>query len=299
MSRIRIGVALGSGVARGWAHLGVLKALERLGLVPDIVVGSSIGALVGGFYLAGHLEPLEKWARAMTKLRMLRYVSFGMSGGMISGDRLFSEAERYLADLDIAELKAPFVAVATDLWTGHEIWLRDGRLVDALRASLSLPGFFRPMRLGDRWLIDGALVNPVPVSVCRALGAQMVIAVNLNADIMGKTMESGLINGENGNGDKGRLPQSAEMMQVLMQHRKGEPSMFSVMATTLNIVQDRLARSRLAGEPPDVAISPRVGHIGLLDFHRADETIMLGERAVDRAMPEIEDAIAIFSALHG
>lgn len=279
--------------------MGALKALDRLGLVPDIVVGSSIGALVGGFYLAGHLDPLEKWARAMTKLRMLRYFTFGMSGGMISGDRLFSEAERYLGDVDISDLRAPFAAVATDLWTGHEIWLREGRLVDALRASLSLPGFFKPVRLKGHWLIDGALVNPVPVSVCRALGAQMVIAVNLNADIMGKSIDSGLINGDNGNGKKVRLPQSAEMLQVLMQHKRGEPSMFSVMATTLNIVQDRLARSRLAGDPPDVAINPRVGHIGLLDFHKADETIHLGEHAVERAMPEIEDAIAIFSALHG
>lgn len=302
MSKIRIGVALGSGVARGWAHVGVLKALDRLGLVPDLVVGSSIGALVGGFYLAGHVQPLERWARSLTKLRMLRYLTLPMSGGMISGDRLFSEAERYLGDIDISELKAPFAAVATDLRTGHEVWLREGRLVDAMRASLSLPGAFKPMRLRGQWLIDGALVNPVPVSVCRALGAQMVISVNLNADIMGKTHESLLNNGENGNGKKAtgvRLPQSSEMMQVLTQHRRGEPSMFSVMATTLNIVQDRLARSRLAGEPPDVAINPRVGHIGLLDFHRAQESISLGAQAVERAMPEIQDAIAVLSALRG
>lgn len=300
MSKIRIGIALGSGVARGWAHLGVLKALDRLGLVPDVVVGSSIGALVGGFYLAGHLEPLEKWARAMTKLRMLRYLS--LTGGMISGDRLFHEAERYLGDMDISELNAPFVAVATDLWTGHEIWLREGRLVDAMRASLSLPGVFKPVRLKGHWLIDGALANPVPVSVCRALGAQMVISVNLNADIMGKAVDTAFGDGENRNGGDAaseRIPQSSEMLQVLMQHKRGEPSTFSVMATTLNIIQDRLARSRLAGEPPDVAINPRVGHIGLLDFHRAAETIQLGERAVERAMPEIQDAIAVFSVLHG
>lgn len=292
---------MGSGVARGWAHLGVLKALDRLGLVPDIIAGSSIGALVGGFYLAGHMEPLEHWVRRLTKLRMLRYLSLPLSGGMISGDRLFGEAESYLGDIDIAQLRAPYVAVATDLWTGHEVWLRSGRLVDAMRASLSLPGVFKPMRLGGRWLIDGALVNPVPVSVCRALGAQMVISVNLNADLMGKTHESPLLNNENGDGNgqsSGKSPDSAEMLRVLMQHRRGEPSMFSVMATTLNIVQDRLARSRHAGEPPDVAINPRVGHIGLLDFHRADESIRLGELAVERAMPEIQDAIALFSALH-
>lgn len=306
MSRIRIGLALGSGVARGWAHLGVLKAIDRLGIVPDVVAGSSIGALVGGFYLAGHVEPLEKWVRSLSTLRMLRYLSLPLGGGMISGDRLFSEAEAYLGDTDIAQLRAPFVAVATDLWTGHEVWLRDGRLVDAMRASLSLPGIFKPLRMNGHWLIDGALVNPVPVSVCRALGAQMVIAVNLNADIMGKGHEraaaniaepSRLAEGST-DGKAVASTQTGAMLKAMLAHRRGEPSMFTAMAATLNIVQDRISRSRLAGEPPDVSINPRIGHIGLLDFHMADELIELGESAVARAMPEIEDAIAVFGELH-
>ncbi len=289
MAHIRIGLALGSGVARGWAHLGVLKAIDRLGLVPDVVAGSSIGALVGGFYLAGHADALEDWARGLTTLKMLRYLKLPLNGGMISGSRLFGEADHYLGDLAIEDMKTPFVAVATDLWTGHEIWLREGRAVDAMRASLSLPGVFKPLRVNGHWLVDGALVNPVPVSVCRALGAEMVIAVNLNADIMGKAHEADQPPNENG--------ESGKSLSSTFRH--GEPSTFNVMVTSLNIIQDRIARSRLAGDPPDVSINPRIGHIGLLEFDRADELIAIGEQAVDRAMPEIRDAISVFSALHG
>jgi NTE family protein len=292
MTRIRIGLALGSGVARGWAHLGVLKAIDRLGVVPDVVAGSSIGSLVGGFYLAGHAGILEDWARRLTTLKMLRYLKVPLNGGMISGSRLFGEAEHYLGDIAIDELKTPFIAVATDLWTGHEIWLRDGKVVEAMRASLSLPGVFKPMRVNGHWLVDGALVNPVPVSVCRALGAEMVIAVNLNADIMGKGHE----------GDEPPMENGKKIRNLSSSFRhfgQGEPSTFNVMVTSLNIIQDRIARSRLAGDPPDVSINPRIGHIGLLEFDRADELISAGEQAVERAMPEIQDAISVFSALHG
>ena len=298
MRRIRIGLALGSGIARGWAHLGVLKALDKLGIVPDIIAGTSIGALVGGFYLGGHADKLEQWARRLTKFRMLRYFNLSLGGGMISGDKLFQEAENYIGDTAIDELAAPFVAVATDLRTGHEVWLREGRVVDAMRASLSLPGVFKPVYADGRWLLDGALVNPVPVSVCRALGARMVIAVNLSADIMGKGRAS------NGDGRTGAIePDVRERSKKQPKQANGEekraepPGTFDVMVESLNIVQDRIARGRLAGDPPDVSIAPRIGHIGLLDFHRADELITEGVDAVERAMPEIRDAIAVFGAM--
>lgn len=297
MRRIRIGLALGSGIARGWAHLGVLKALDKLGIVPDMIAGTSIGALVGGFYLGGHADKLEQWARRLTKFRMLRYFNLSLGGGMISGDKLFQEAENYIGDTAIDELAAPFVAVATDLRTGHEVWLREGRVVDAMRASLSLPGVFKPVYADGRWLLDGALVNPVPVSVCRALGAQMVIAVNLSADIMGRGRA---VNGDAMTGaigpDGGRSKKQPK--QANGEEKPAEPpGTFDVMMESLNIVQDRIARGRLAGDPPDVSITPRIGHIGLLDFHRADELITEGVDAVERALPEIRDAIAIFSAM--
>lgn len=295
MARIRIGLALGSGVARGWAHIGVLKAIDKLGIEPDIIAGSSIGSLVGGFYLSGHMRQLELWARRMTRLRLLKNY-FSLSGGVISGGKLFREAESYLGDIDIKDLRAPFVAVATDLWTGHEVWLRKGKLTDAMRASLSLPAVFKPVRMNGHWLIDGALVNPVPVSVCRALGAQMVISVNLNADIMGKGHDPAQAEDAKKSGAQNLATAAFEKV---MHSRPANPSTFDVMFASLNIVQDRIARSRLAGEPPDVSINPRVGHVGLLDFHRAEELIKLGEAAVDRAMPEIRDAISVFGSLHG
>jgi NTE family protein len=298
MARISIGLALGSGVARGWAHLGVLRAIERLGLVPDVVAGSSIGSLVGGFYLAGHADALETWARRLNRLRMLRYLKLPLTGGMISGSKLFNEAEAYLGDMAIENLRAPFVAVATDLWTGHEVWLREGKLTDAMRASLSLPGVFKPLRINGHWLVDGALVNPVPVSVCRALGAQMVIAVNLNSDIMGKAHERD-DQPEEAVETNGKDELEDVLTTSLRHSRHGEPSTFNVMVTSLNIIQDRIGRSRLAGDPPDVSINPRIGHIGLLEFDKADELIRAGETAVARAMPEIQDAIAVFSKLHG
>lgn len=304
MARIRIGVALGSGVARGWAHLGVLKALDKLGIEPDIIAGTSVGALVGGFYLGGQIEALEAWALRLTKLRMLRYFNFPLGGGMISGDKLFQEAEKYLGDIAVEELDVPFVSVATDLRTGHEIWLRDGKLVDAMRASLALPGIFKPMKLNGHWLIDGALVNPVPVSVCRALGAEMVIAVNLGNDLIGKEYELNgngysAENGSNGDNEPDARRSAADFLSGMMRHNRGEPSTFGVMVSSLNIVQDRIARARLAANPPDVAIAPRIGHIGLLEFHRAEELVAEGVNAVERSMPEIEDAISLFSAIHG
>lgn len=297
MRRIRIGLALGSGIARGWAHLGVLKALDKLGIVPDMIAGTSIGALVGGFYLGGHADKLEQWARRLTKFRMLRYFNLSLGGGMISGDKLFQEAENYIGDTKIDELAAPFVAVATDLRTGHEVWLREGRVVDAMRASLSLPGVFKPVYADGRWLLDGALVNPVPVSVCRALGAQMVIAVNLSADIMGRGRAA------NGDAMTGAIGPDGGRSKKQPKQANGEekpaepPGTFDVMMESLNIVQDRIARGRLAGDPPDVSIAPRIGHIGLLDFHRADELITEGVNAVERAMPEIRDAITVFGAM--
>lgn len=298
MRRIRIGLALGSGIARGWAHLGVLKALDKLGIVPDIIAGTSIGALVGGFYLGGHADKLEQWARRLTKFRMLRYFNLSLGGGMISGDRLFREAENYIGDTAIDELAAPFVAVATDLRTGHEVWLREGRVVDAMRASLSLPGVFKPVYADGRWLLDGALVNPVPVSVCRALGARMVIAVNLSADILGKGRAA---NGDATTGaiepDVGGRSKKQPNQANGEENRAEPPGTFDVMVESLNIVQDRIARGRLAGDPPDVSITPRIGHIGLLDFHRADELITEGVNAVERAMPEIRDAITVFGAV--
>jgi NTE family protein len=301
----RIGLALSGGVARGWAHIGVLRALERAGIRPDVVCGTSVGALVGGVNLAGKLDVLESWARSLTKLKIATYLDFHVAGGgMIAGGRLMSVMRQHLGDIAIEDLPVPYTCVATDLVTGHEVWLNRGNLVDALRASFSLPGIFSPVLLNERWLIDGALVNPLPVSVCRAMGAQLVIAVNLNGDLLGRARPPGH-----------RIPRAigfdlltelphiereashgvAGWLKSIFGREPGSPSMFGVMVQSLNILQDRITRSRLAGEPPDVSITPKLGHIGLLEFHRAEEIIAEGAAAADRARGELAEAVAVFS----
>lgn len=308
MKQIKIGLALGSGAGRGWAHIGVVRALAKADIDLDIICGTSVGGLVGGVHLAGHLDALDSWARGLNKLNVLRYLDFRVSGGgLIGGDKLVTLLDDSLGDILVEDLKRPFAAVAADLRTGHEIWLTKGRLVDALRASFALPGLFRPHRVDGVWLVDGALVNPIPVSVCRALGAQMVIAVNLNADIIGKhRRRKNESPGETQTDDDSFLTDDpfgeisdtgARVRRSLLGQlfRGGDqtPSVFNVMVQSLNIIQDRLGRSRLAGDPPDVSITPRLGHIGLLEFDRADEEIEEGEAAVERALPSIREAMDI------
>jgi NTE family protein len=289
---VTIGIALGSGVARGWGHIGVLRVLESEGIVPDIVAGSSIGALIGAVYLGGHLDDLETWARKLTKVRLSRLFDFDFGqGGIIAGRRVLQILHPSLLETTIERLKRPFVCVATDLNTGHEVWLREGSLIEALRASYAIPGLFPPVALGDRWLVDGAMVNPVPVSVCRALGARLTIAINLNADVFGPAPT-----GEDALELEQRAVRTEEkdgggFMRAYFRRRNGSPSTFSVLARSLHILQDRISRSRLAGDPPDVMIAPRLGHIGYLEFYRAEECIAAGEEAARRAVPEIREAI--------
>lgn len=293
MTGPRIGLALGSGVGRGWAHIGVIKGLKKAGIEVDVISGTSIGALVAGVHLAGHLEALESWALGLNRMRMMRYLDLSMqSGGIIGGRRLGRILTENLGDLAIEHLPKPFITVATELATGHEIWLREGPLVEALRASYALPGIFPPVEVDGRFLVDGALVNPVPVSVCRAMGARLVIAVNLNADMLGterQQMSETRDSGKNGNGGAARILEN-------LFRRDGTPGMFNVMANALNILQDRLGRSRLAGDPPDVTIAPKVGHIGLLDFDCAEELIAQGEAAVEDTLPFLRDVMTVFRA---
>lgn len=304
-SRRKIGLALGSGMARGWAHIGVLRALKRLGLEPDIIAGSSIGAVVGGLYVANKLDVLEKWALELTKKRIIGFLDLRISsGGLIGGEKLRQEILNYTGGMKVEELDRPFVSVATDLVTGHEVWLQKGTLADTMRASFAMPGIFRPVRMQGRWLLDGALVNPVPVAACRALGADMVIAVNLNADILGKSRRPGssiptaagfdLLKTIDQSGDEG-APTIDSLSRRVFRRENSDPSLFGVMVATLNIMQDRITRSRMAGEPPDVMISPRLGNIGLLEFDRAEDAIAEGELAVSRVRPEIADALSVLA----
>ena len=299
MAGIKIGLALGGGAARGWAHIGVLKALHNAGIKPDIIAGTSIGAVVGGCYSSGHLDDLEAFARELTPRRIFGYLDLNLAGtGLINGQRLCERLDRHLGDQRIEDLPQRFTAVATEIGTGHEHWLSRGRLVDAVRASYALPGIFKPVRINGRWLFDGALVNPIPVSVCRALGARYVIAVNLNFDVLGRGSIVPQINmaGDPLDIDDTELvveqvPEKKGVRALLQRQilggRDGAPGISTVMVDAFNIVQDRIARSRLAGDPPDAMISPRLQDVGLFDFHRADDLIDRGARAVTRQLDDI------------
>ncbi len=298
-----IGIALGGGAARGWAHIGVLRALDDAGIRPDVIAGTSIGAVVGGCYAANRLDEVEDFARSLTRRRVFGYLDFNFTGsGLITGQRLCDSLDTYLKDYDIEDLETRFVAVATEIGTGHEIWLSRGNLVEAMRASYALPGIFRPVSVNQRWLFDGALVNPIPVSVCRAMGANIVIAININADMCGRgtvvpTDISSVTQSENLDVDEIALPKGRNGRAALkLLHRQffgrresSAPGISTVMVDAFNIVQDRIARSRLAGDPPDLIVSPRLNGVGLFDFHRASELIEAGRQATERAIDELHN----------
>jgi NTE family protein len=303
--RPTIGIALGGGAARGWAHIGVLKSLIAAGLEPDIVAGTSIGAVAGACFVTNRLNALEDFACGLTRRRIFGFLDVNFAGsGLITGQRLSARLEQHLQQFQIERLERRFVAVATELGTGHEVWLNKGSLVNALQASFALPGIFRPVQINGRWLIDGALVNPIPVSVCRALGARIVIAVNLSNDVFSK---GAVIHDQEAYAEPTAPSEGAELLgsngraAVHLLHRQifgrsDAPGMSAVMMDAINITQDRIARSRLAGDPPDILIAPKTGSIGLFDFHRAREAIELGARAAEKQIDEIKIAVRALAA---
>jgi NTE family protein len=298
-ARPKIVLALGGGVARGWAHIGVVRELVKAGLKPDVVCGTSIGALVGGLYLAGKLDALELWARSLTQRRVLSLLDFTFGGsGLFAGDRLATLLEEQIDGICIELLDRPFVAVATELDTGREVWLRDGSLIHALRASYALPGVFAPVKDEGRWLVDGALVNPCPTSVARAFGGQIVIAVSLHTDMIGSPADHPApatqpLKPENSEASTLArwLRPDRLILQRIFADRPDGPALSSVMVGALNILLDRVTRARLAGDPADVLIAPRIAQIGLVEFHRAAETIELGAQATREALPYIRHAL--------
>jgi NTE family protein len=293
----KIGLALGSGSARGWAHIGAIRALEERGVKPDIVCGTSVGALVGAYYASGELDKLESWVSGLAWTTVVRLMDLTWRGGIIRGARVFDLFRRTFEDRDIAGLPVIFGAIATELASGREVWLREGKVLDAVRASCSMPGVFTPVVRNGVVIVDGGLVNPVPVSMCRALGAEMVIAVDLSWGKLGAYR------------DRGKDPEVAprevpgwvgKLTTGWMKRQSGAvvaaeevviPSIFEVFTTALDIVEMKVARSRLAGDPADVLITPLLPDFDTMDFHRAKEAIPEGRAAVERMGPLIEQVM--------
>jgi NTE family protein len=265
---------------------------------PDLVCGCSIGALVGGAYAAGDLDKLEGWVTGLAWTTVLRLMDLTWRGGLISGNRLFNLFRSTLFEKrEIDELPIRFGAVATELSTGREVWLQHGDLLDVVRASCAMPGLFTPVVRDGVVLVDGGLVNPVPVSMCRALGADIVIAVDLSWGKLGPHRER-----DPRAVTKPAPPESSWIGRVRARwlgsrgpHSETEdvrvPSIFEVFNTALDIVEQRVARSRLAGDPADVLIAPVLPQFGTMEYHRAAEAIAEGRAAVGRMGPLLEQVL--------
>jgi len=274
-----IALALGGGAARGWAHIGVLRALDEANIHINMIAGTSIGALVGGCYLAGKLDELEEFARSLTKRRVFGLMDFHIGGnGLLGGMKLTARMQEHMRGVSFEDLDRPFVCVATEIKTGHEIWLSSGSLITAMRASYALPGVFEPIHCNKRVLVDGALVNPVPVSVCRAHEQPLVVAVNLHYDLFGRAAVV----------KHSAVDEPLAAVAGVSSAREGKLGITGVMVEAFNIIQDRISRARMAGDPPDLSLQPKLGHIGLTEFHRADELIKLGYEVTRNQLAELE-----------
>ncbi len=298
MNKPKIGLALGSGSARGLSHIGIISELAKNDIHPDIVCGTSIGALVGAAYVAGNLGKLEKWVKELSKMETARFFDIGSSlRGFVNINRMNKFFHDFVVpeELKIEEMPKKFAAVATDLEAGREIWFTEGSVIDAIWASISIPGLFPAVRNDGKWLIDGAIVNPVPVSLCRALGADVVIAVNLNDDIVGKHFvlpeKKGKQEKKNGGVTdmiSSKLKEYTGQLFSQKEEKDDPPGLLDAIFGAINIAQERITRSRLAGDPPDILIAPRLSTTSLLDFYKANEMIEEGKKCVNRLLPDIK-----------
>jgi NTE family protein len=315
-----VALVLGGGAARGWAHIGVIHELKSMGVEPDMVVGTSVGSVVGGAYASGNLKPFEDWISSLSRVDIIRLLDAKMTGGgFLQGNSLMGAIEKRIGNPKIEDLEIPFACVATELDTGREVWLREGSLLDACRASIALPGMFAPSRLReDKLLLDGGLVNPVPVSLARAMGGDVVIAVNLNGDLIGRHFFVHRQEEEVDDEDSDRALAEIEdkdtmiakwaakmkagfgvrldsYISSLRKKESPDPGLFDVIAGSIDIMQDRITRSRMAGEPPDIHITPQLSHVGLMDFDRSKESIGEGREATRREKPEIEELARVLA----
>jgi NTE family protein len=302
MARPKIGLALGSGSARGWSHIGVIEALAEAGFAPDIVCGTSMGAFVGAVHVAGRLADLRQWAEGVNWREIVRFLDLRLlGGGLIDGREIVGFLRRHGVSGPIEDFATPFAAIATELGTGREMCMTRGPIEEAVRASIALPGIFSPARADHGWLVDGGLVNPVPVSACLALGADVVIAVNLNGDRVGRrgvivppdraagarSLRRALLERFEAQVPPALKRQVAGIAPKILPPSPARPGYFDVLANSIYIMQDQITRARLAAERPAVTLNPRLATIGLLEFNRAKEAIAEGRACVERGLKEI------------
>lgn len=298
-----LGLALGGGAALGWAHIGIIQVLIENDIRPDIVTGTSIGSIVGACYVAGKMEAMEKIARGMNWHRMIRLADVQIGkNGFLAGEPVVALLREHLGNSRIEDFDRPFAAVAADLVSGDQVIFDKGDVVEALRASISIPGVFTPVRSGQRLLVDGGLLNTVPVSTCRDLGADLVIGVNIVGDFEGQAAAAGLLRRPDESATPGKGGETAgaraafaNLSQSVARFFRGEakePGFLGVALTSGALILREIARGHAATSPADVYIEPKVGHITQIEFDKADELIALGRDAITSKIPEIKALLA-------
>ncbi|MEO3988431.1 patatin-like phospholipase RssA [Pseudocitrobacter cyperus] len=295
MRKVKIGLALGSGAARGWSHIGVIKALQQMGIEIDIVAGCSIGSLVGAAFASNRLPALEKWVCSFSYWDVLRLMDLSWRrGGLLRGERVFNHYRQVMPNDTIELCQRRFAAVATNLSTGRELWFTEGDLHMAVRASCSIPGLMSPVLHNGYWLVDGAVVNPIPVSLTRALGADIVIAVDLQhdahlmqQDLMSVNIQPDPEDTDNPDTLSWRERLRARLGRVTARRSSVAPTAMEIMSTSIQVLENRLKRNRMAGDPPDILIQPFCPQISTLDFHRASSAIAAGQLAVEKKTDEL------------
>jgi len=280
-----VGLALGSGGARGWSHIGVLRELDAMGLQPDVIAGASMGALVGAIHAGDALDALEDWATGLTARDFFGMLDVKLSsGGLVQGTEILTVIRHLVAAERIEDLAVPLALVATDMATGREVWMTEGDLAQAVRASVALPGVISPYRIGEKWFLDGGLTNPLPVTACRILGAEVVIAANPNGRFDGTfwaEREAEMPAFWKSWGE--RLRDLPAALSGLFEHADADavtPQYLDVIAASIDIMTDGIRRAKLAGDPPHVLLDAHLSKLSVLDFHRASEAIAEGRRIV-------------------
>ncbi len=289
-----VSLVLGSGGARGYAHIGVIRALEERGYTVQGVSGCSMGALVGGFYAADKLDELEAWSRSLTYLDVIRMVDLSLlSSGAIRGDKVFSRVKEILGDIQIEDLRIPYTAVATDITHQKEVWFQSGPLESAIRASVAIPSLITPVVSGNRVLVDGGVLNPLPIAPSVSVHADRIIAVDLSADVpLPSQPETNSEELESEGQEKSSwLMQLKDVAFSWLEDKEtvdtesamnANLSKLSVMYQMFDTMQASLTHYKVAGYRPDLLIKIPKDSIKLYEFYRADRQIQLGyDIAVD------------------
>ncbi len=300
----KLGLVLGSGAARGWAHVGVLRGLEEIGVKPDIIAGCSVGALVGGAYLIGALEEFEAWGRELSPLSAIGAFNFWVNrGGLVDAAPAFEAFAAF--DRNIEDLPIKFGAVAADLGTGEEVWITQGSVIEAARASSAIPVLFHAVQRGPRWLVDGAVANPAPVSLARYLGADIVLSVDLNAiprvlsrfnppppgvpalDPLAAFSSPDSFSGAVTKFIEDTRSRIERQMAIAKSRAQSKPQLFETAYAAVDIFQMHLTRLRAETSPPDIHLTPDMRDALPNSFDRADEFIENGRAALLHKRDEI------------